>query len=48
MGRYAAYSKRTIKVENELAITLGDEALCRRRCRRIGRVDLSKLEHITG
>jgi hypothetical protein len=29
-GRYAAYSKRTITVENELAITLGDGALCRR------------------
>ena len=29
MGRYAAYSERTITVENELAITLGDGALCR-------------------
>jgi hypothetical protein len=38
MGRYAAYSKRTITVENELAITLGDGALCRRLGRRFGRV----------
>jgi hypothetical protein len=34
MGRYAAYSKRTITVENGLAITLGDGALCRRLGRR--------------
>jgi hypothetical protein len=33
-GRYAAYSKRTITVENGLAITLGDGALCRRLGRR--------------
>jgi hypothetical protein len=33
-GRYAAYAERTITVENELAITLGDGALCRRLGRR--------------
>jgi hypothetical protein len=35
MGRYAAYSERTITVENGLAITLGDGALCRRLGRRL-------------
>jgi hypothetical protein len=30
MGRYAAYTERTITVENELAIPLGDGASCRR------------------
>ena len=39
MGRYAAYSERTITVEKGLAIALGDGALCRRLGRRIGRVD---------
>jgi hypothetical protein len=39
MGRYAAYSERTITVENGLAITLGDGALCRRLGRRIERVE---------
>jgi hypothetical protein len=38
MGRYAAYSERTITVENGLAIALGDGALCRRLGRRLGRV----------
>jgi hypothetical protein len=30
MGRYAAYTERTIGVETELAIALGDEAAYRR------------------
>jgi hypothetical protein len=30
MGRYAAYSERTITVEKGLAIALGDGAACRR------------------
>jgi hypothetical protein len=30
MGRYAAYSKRTITFETGLAIALGDGAACRR------------------
>jgi hypothetical protein len=34
MGRYAAYSERTITVEKGLAIALGDGALCRRLRRR--------------
>jgi hypothetical protein len=34
MGRYAAYSERTITVETGLAIALGDGALCRRLGRR--------------
>jgi hypothetical protein len=39
MGRYAAYSERTITVEKELAIALGDGAAYRRLRRRLGRVD---------
>jgi hypothetical protein len=38
-GRYAAYSKRTITVENGLAIALGDGAADRRLRRRIGHID---------
>jgi len=48
MGRYAAYSKRTITVENELAITLGDGALCRRLGRRIWRVEKIRKAHAPG
>jgi hypothetical protein len=39
MGRYAAYSERTITVENGLAIALGDGALCRRLGRQLGLVE---------
>jgi len=39
MGRYAAYTERTITVEKELAIALGDGAAYRRLRRRLGRVD---------
>jgi hypothetical protein len=42
MGRYAAYSGRTIKVEKGLAIALGDGAAYRRLRRRIGRVDVNE------
>jgi hypothetical protein len=39
-GRYAAYTERTITVETELAIALGDGAAYRRLRRRVQRVDV--------
>ena len=35
MGRYAAYTERTITVETGLAIALGDGAACRRLRKRV-------------
>jgi hypothetical protein len=48
MGRYAAYSERTITVENGLAIPLGDGASYRRLRMRVVIAFPAKLQGMTG